>query len=955
MMRGLSTVVAVTASLLVFAGAASAAPTATAEFCNGMPNSTTGWSSGGAIFGGFTFEDKCADGDGLQIINTAPQTGETGDWFFDMPTESPMLSYSFDLDDGDTSGGLTYAASSCDVCGPDVTITSFSPGDPTMHVEVSAPLGSGRLDIYAQCNLAPMCIPTTTPLRISNIKITTTDETPPTVWGYVDGAFASPGGLLGWTNKTWVPVVINAEDRGFGVRRVSASFGGPLGPVFRQDLSDDCSLSTPLTVLPPCPWIPGLGGSADIGSLTDGIHDVTLSAEDAWGNSTTTAAAQLGIDRKAPAAPISSTLDFTASGWPGQRWTSDPDVVMHWPTIPLAEDPEFDSPQETQDLSIRRDGTPSVSHDSIVPAFNSSARTLTSDGEWTLALRYGDSAGNLSEPTVETIGLDADAPNPPRDLVDVDWLSEGALSGHKRITWSAPEVNDELESGVCGYVVSTDDSPGSNPTFGTDDSTIAPSWPLPAGLPEGTNYFHVRAVSCAGVASETVTAEIRIDTKGPAITLSGLSTPGAWVSSAQAALISATDGQSGVARVGYAVDHGAVNWLTDDHVNAAIPEGEHELTAYAVDVAGNASSVDVLVRTDTHAPVVDLETAAIDDPTRVSASVTDHDSGLVAAAIELRRTDQSADSQERSWQLLGGPEPITRGTTATVSLTRMLDDAKLPEGDYELRVNAIDLAGNSTIAGAFAIRSLRLPLRRRAEISAAVAEVKDVCRTKSGKSCASVRKCARKARCRIVRIIDRDHAKSSVVHDWPQRSVLIGDALDPNGAPIVGARVTITSTPLLHDPETIGSAVTDSSGHYEASIPTGPSRTLTARIGGSSTQQPAASTATVSVRSDIEFMPRPRKLRSGNTILLRGRVLHPEWLPVGGVSVSFQWYSPNGWVTFDNPVSTDAQGNFSRPYPWTRATATTSVKIRARIDQPAGWPFAPGSSDAVKITVLAAR
>lgn len=953
MRRSASFVLSAAAIFLAFAGAANATQVTT-DFCNGTPYSAENWSSGGGVNGGYTFADQCATGGGLQISTAAIMGGDLGGWYNYFGEETPVVSYSFDLDGGDTSGGLAYVASSCDECDPDETITTRAPGDPTLHVTVPAPHGSGEIYIYARCDLEPFCMPTVTPVQISNIRVTISDETPPTASGWIATGSDISGSFLGWTNKDAVPVSVYPVDQGVGVRRTSVDVAGA-GQIFSRDFAGDCSFGSQIVYLPICPNSPSASGPGDLSFLSDGIHDLTFSAEDALGNSATSAPEQIGIDRIAPAPPASSTLAFTPSGWPGQRWTSDPKVVMNWPVEPAVGDPEFDSPFKNHDFSTHRDGSPTVTHTTLDLGSDHRNVTLPSDGMWDLAVRYLDEAGNLSEPTTKSIGIDSDAPFAPQNLNAIDWLSKGALGAKPRITWTAPEENADLESGVCGYVVSVDEFSDSNPVFGEDDSVIATSWPIPAGLPEGINFFHVRAVSCAGVASPTVTAEIRVDTEGPGLDVSGLATPGAWISVPQTGTISATDEQSGVAKVGYAIDGGGIAWTNGNHVNASVQEGEHQLTAYATDVAGNTSSIETVVRTDQHAPVVQLANSSVEDPTRVDASVVDSDSGLASAAIELRRVDSGAGAQEVQWQPLGSAESITRGTTGNVEISRTIDDARLAAGSYELRVNAVDIAGNSSVADAFASRSIQLPLRRRAELSAAVAQIKYVCRTKSGKACSSARKCARKSKCRTVRIVDRDHARTSVVQSWSQRAVLIGDALDSNGVPVAGAKVAVLAAPLLHDSESIGSAVTDANGHYELTLPSGPSRTVTAQLGGSSTQQPASAAATINVRSDIEFTPSRRNVRAGMTMQLRGRVLHPEWQPVGGLSVSFQWYSTGGWVTFSNPTPTDAKGRFSKPFKWDRSAKDSTILLRARIDKPAGWPFAPGSSDAVKVRVRAAK
>jgi hypothetical protein len=149
--------------------------------------------------------------------------------------------------------------------------------------------------------------------------------------------------------------------------------------------------------------------------------------------------------------------------------------------------------------------------------------------------------------------------------------------------------------------------------------------------------------------------------------------------------------------------------------------------------------------------------------------------------------------------------------------------------------------------------------------------------------------------------------------------------------------------------------MTDAVGHFERLLPDGPSRVFTVRIEGSAAQQPATASATRSVRSDIEFTPTPTTARAGSSSKLAGRVLHPEWLPVGGVPVNFQWYSPNGWADFAKPTITDARGRFSVSYPWNASARRSTVKLRASIDRPMGWPFAAGSSDYVRVHIVPKR
>lgn len=964
MIRRLVTVAFTCAAFLVLVGNAGAALVAPVENCSASNLSLGGWTQFGPG-AGIGVEDRCPFGEGLLIRNYSADYGEYDGWRFGGFGEIKVQSASFDVSGGDTSGGYAYYFSGCDGCDGQVE-ADLGPRDsssPDEHFTFPNVVG-GEAYIYSKCIDPGGCAGTPDPIHISNLQLSVSDDGPPEVSGTVDDLYPDADGMLGWTNKSSLPVSVNVGDYGFGVANARLDIGGYANVVTLWDFTGSCVQAFPLDYPRIC-FGPASSTEAisNVSSLQDGIHDVQFSATDIVGNSASSALMRLGLDRVAPAPPSDVALDFTP-GWPGQFWTADPSASLHWTPPPyLDEDLDghpdspsaIESPLKDQRFSLRRRGTASPQSEDLGLAASEVLRTLPADGRWDFSIRVLDEAGNIGDPETETVGLDRDAPNPPENVEISEPVFGPGLRGSRTATWDSPAPNEELESGVCGYVYRFDASPAANLSLADDHTTVSRKAALPDGLADGENYLHVAASSCAGILSATRDIPFVVDKAPPVIALTGLLEAGLWSPQTQTASLSATDSTSGVARVGYALDGGLVDWTAGAHLELAVPDGRHTVTVYAEDLVGNVASEEHVVRTDTAAPVVTLAPQTADDLTLVRASVSDQSSGLAGLAFEIRRTDGAADPGQQEWSALGGAEPVTRGTTDETTIERRIDDSLLPAGDYELRVAASDVAGNSTTDGSFAVRALHLPLRRSADLSAAVATVKKRCVTASGKHCTSVSGCRRKQRCRSERFVDRDHAKSALVGAWSAKYALVGDALDASGNPLAGVSVVIESAVRDRDPEPLGTATTDQLGRYEFALPAGPTRTITARVAGSTTQQPESASATINVRSEVVFESKQRTVRSGTWRTFKGRVLHPEWLPVGGVEVTIQWKSREGWTAFVDAVSTDAQGRFVVPYKWQPRSRRYAVMLRATAAPIAGWPFARGSSEPVRFNVLAAR
>ena len=90
---------------------------------------------------------------------------------------------------------------------------------------------------------------------------------------------------------------------------------------------------------------------------------------------------------------------------------------------------------------------------------------------------------------------------------------------------------------------------------------------------------------------------------------------------------------------------------------------------------------------------------------------------------------------------------------------------------------------------------------------------------------------------------------------------------------------------------------TDEDGAFRYSAPRGQARTLRFQYAGTPTDRPAASEEALRVRAASTLQPSRRKLRNGETVVLRGRLLGRP-VPAAGKVVTLQAWTSRGWWTF---------------------------------------------------------
>jgi hypothetical protein len=187
------------------------------------------------------------------------------------------------------------------------------------------------------------------------------------------------------------------------------------------------------------------------------------------------------------------------------------------------------------------------------------------------------------------------------------------------------------------------------------------------------------------------------------------------------------------------------------------------------------------------------------------------------------------------------------------------------------------------------------------------------------------------------------------------KAQVVGRLTDPSGAAIAGAPLCVVSRPDLDDEAPyleLARATTDASGNYVASVPPGPSREILVVYRTASAA--VVGRTLVKVVPGLTASPSRRSLRNGQTLRIRGRLRGGPY-PKRGVLISLQAIRNGRWASFDDPVKTDANGNyrFSHTFEFTGVTQTYS--LRTRVVAQNGYPYVTGASKAIRVRVHGPR
>jgi len=178
--------------------------------------------------------------------------------------------------------------------------------------------------------------------------------------------------------------------------------------------------------------------------------------------------------------------------------------------------------------------------------------------------------------------------------------------------------------------------------------------------------------------------------------------------------------------------------------------------------------------------------------------------------------------------------------------------------------------------------------------------------------------------------------------DYGKRPLISGRARRPDGAPLMGATVTVKRGSWTR------TAAVAPSGHYRIRIPAGPTRRLqlTALAPGASSL--ACVTMRARTRAGVRLTA-TKRVRPRGVVRFRGRVLG-KGIPRSGKLVELQAFDGGRWRVFASPRS-GRKGRFKTSYRLRRTFGPRNFRFRARVRKESGFPYEVGYSRSVRVRV----
>lgn len=466
-----------------------------------------------------------------------------------------------------------------------------------------------------------------------------------------------------------------------------------------------------------------------------------------------------------------------------------------------------------------------------------------------------------------------------------------------------------------------------------------------AKLPEGTQQLHLGAQDAAGNGGESAPVTVRIDNTAPAAVPVAVEGGEGWRSRDGFDLIWSnppepdrapiTAATYRLCRVGGSecstgtVGGEGVSAIPDLTVPAP---GEWEARMWRTDAAGNVqpenASLPVRLRYDPEPPKLGFEGQSASDPTRVSVAVSDPISGVAGGGIELSRAGSGI------WQAL----PTT--LEAESHLVARIEDATLPAGEYELRADATDRAGNigtTTERTDGSPERLTLPLRATTSLGAGVLERHRVRKT-------------------VRRHGKRHKVKRTVTELVPRRTVDFGDGVrfsgtltDGAGGPVAGATVLVFSQPPEEGETQVATLTTGAEGGFAWTEKAEESSALRFVYQGTATSLPTEASAEVLVHGGSTLKVSKAHVLNGRSVVFSGKV-EGRPLPAAGKLVELQVLLAGEWSTFET-TRTGPEGAWSIRYPFKRSCGKEVFEFRPHVPGEANWPLLSGGGPRVAVHV----
>ncbi|MCB0829006.1 MAG: hypothetical protein KDB62_09385 [Solirubrobacterales bacterium] len=358
--------------------------------------------------------------------------------------------------------------------------------------------------------------------------------------------------------------------------------------------------------------------------------------------------------------------------------------------------------------------------------------------------------------------------------------------------------------------------------------------------------------------------------------------------------------------------------------------GEYRVAVWLIDGAGNlnrAATATATLRLDDRPPTGYFVEPDPERPEVLRVPVADAHSGVAGGAIAYRLQGSLP------WSNL--PTSVNDRASVRELVARFPGDDVEP-GEYEFRATVADRAGNHTLVTKRANGSpmtLRAPRRTATVLTAGLAGS----RNRGGRR-------GRRAGGPTLRIAYGGTARVG------------GRLTTAGGRPLASKPLRFTVTPAIgaRAEMSVRTVMTDRDGFFGLELQRGTSRSVTVAFrGGERFTGSSVGPLELEVTGSIRFKARPRRLRTGRRVRLRGRV-RAGWArrPARGSPVAIQYLerATRRW----RPVlvtRTDRRGRFAARYRFRYITGRARIRLRAVLLDSRYFPYATGHSRTVTIRV----
>jgi hypothetical protein len=410
---------------------------------------------------------------------------------------------------------------------------------------------------------------------------------PSTTISTIPGA---PDGSNGWFRQTSVQFSLSGSDGTSGVSSRRFMIDGGVSQTY----------SAPVTV------------------TGQGVHTVAYWSVDNAGNVEATSTTTIRLDNVAPTTTLTTS---PASPDGGNSWFQQTSVGV---TL-AATDP------------ISGVGSTSYTVDGGATQPYGGVFAVTTPGDHTITYWSTDNAGNVEAVRTAHVKLDAVAPS--TTLATTPASPDGA--------------NGWFKSSVSFSLSATDAPSGVQGRFYRLDGGSTQMYSGPVALSQGDHTVEYWSTDNAGNVEPHTTSHVKLDTVSPVTTLS--TTPGSpdpvtgWFRQASVSFtLAADDALSGVGARLYTLDGGAAQTYTG--AVTVSTQGDHVVTYWSVDVAGNVEAVRTAhLKLDNVAPTVAL-------------SLTSAGNALLSGTTVYYKRDASAAG--RTFQLRASVSDATSGAAS---------------------------------------------------------------------------------------------------------------------------------------------------------------------------------------------------------------------------------------------------------------------------------------------------